>query len=73
MTRQQQEGAMLEPVTLDNLATAATDIQRFEGVAGNVAPIRREAVRLGILAEDADGNLVPQPNLLPMSSCFGSL
>jgi hypothetical protein len=55
-----QEGAMLEPVTLDNLATAATDIQRFEGVAGNVAPIRREAVRLGILAEDADGNLVPQ-------------
>jgi hypothetical protein len=55
-----EEGAMLEPVTLDNLATAAADIQRFEGVAGNVAPIRREAVRLGILAEDADGNLVPQ-------------
>lgn len=56
-----EEGAMLEPVTLDNLATAATDIQRFEGVAGNVAPIRREAVRLGILVEDADGNLIPQP------------
>ena len=56
-----QEGAMLEPVTLDNLATAATDIQRFEGVAGNVSPIRKEALRLGVLAEDADGNLVPQP------------
>ena len=55
-----EEGAMLEPVTLDNLATAATDIQRFEGVAGNVAPIRREAVRLGVLVEDADGNLIPQ-------------
>jgi hypothetical protein len=55
-----EEGAMLEPVTLDNLATAAADIQRFEGVAGNVSPIRREAVRLGILVEDADGNLVPQ-------------
>ena len=59
-TKAQEEGAMLEPVTLDNLATAATDIQRFEGVAGNVAPIRREALRLGVLAEDADGNLVPQ-------------
>lgn len=57
----EEDGAMLEPVTLDNLATAATDVQRFEGVAGNVAPIRREAIRLGILVEDADGNLVPQP------------
>ena len=51
---------MLEPVTLDNLGATATDVQRFEGVAGNVAPIRREALRLGVLAEDADGNLVPQ-------------
>ena len=56
-----EEGAMLEPVTLDNLGATATDVQRFEGVAGNVAPIRREALRLGVLAEDADGNLVPQP------------
>lgn len=54
------EGAMLEPVTLDNLATASADAQRFEGVAANVSPIRREAIRLGILVEDADGNLVPQ-------------
>jgi hypothetical protein len=60
-TKAQEEGAMLEPVTLDNLGATATDIQRFEGVAGNVAPIRREALRLGVLAEDADGNLVPQP------------
>jgi hypothetical protein len=57
----EEDGSMLEPVTLDNLATAATDVQRYEGVAGNVSPIRREAIRLGILAEDADGNLVPQP------------
>ena len=59
-TKAQEEGAMLEPVTLDNLGATATDVQRFEGVAGNVAPIRREALRLGVLAEDADGNLVPQ-------------
>jgi hypothetical protein len=55
-----EDGAMREPVTLDNLATASADAQRFEGVAANVSPIRREAIRLGILAEDADGNLVPQ-------------
>lgn len=59
-TRARENGAMLEPVTLDNLATTAADVRRFEGVAPNVAPIRREAIRLGILAEDADGNLIAQ-------------
>ena len=57
----EQDGSMLEPVTLDNLAAAASEVQRFEGVAGNVSPIRREALRLGVLAEDAEGNLIPQP------------
>ena len=59
-TKAREDGSMLEPVTLDNLATTAADVQRFEGVAPNVAPIRKEAFRLGILAEDADGNLVAQ-------------
>lgn len=59
-TRAREDGSMLEPVTLNDLATAATDVQRFEGVAANVAPIRREALRLGVLAEDAEGNLVAQ-------------
>jgi hypothetical protein len=54
-----EEGAMLEPVTLNDLATAASDIQRFEGVASNVAPIRKEAIRIGILTEDQSGNLIP--------------
>lgn len=54
-----KSGELQEPVTLDALATAATDVKRFEGVANNVGPIRKEAVRLGILAEDADGNLIP--------------
>jgi hypothetical protein len=58
------EGELQAPVTLDNLATAASDVQRFEGVAPNVGPIRKEAIRLGVLAEDADGNLVPQPRTL---------
>jgi hypothetical protein len=59
-TKAREDGSMLEPVTLDALATAAADVQRFEGVAANVAPIRREALRLGVLAEDADGNLIAQ-------------
>jgi hypothetical protein len=60
-TKAREDGSMLEPVTLDSLATAAADVQRFEGVAPNVAPIRREALRLGVLTEDADGNLIAQP------------
>jgi|688.fasta_scaffold41562_2 hypothetical protein len=59
-TKAREDGSMREPVTLDALATAAADVQRFEGVAANVAPIRKEAIRLGVLAEDADGNLFPQ-------------
>lgn len=59
-TKAREDGSMLEPVTLDDLATTAANVQRFEGVASNVAPIRREAIRLGVLAEDADGNLIAQ-------------
>ena len=59
-TKAENDGSMLEPVTLDQLATTAVDVQRFEGVAPNVAPIRKEAIRLGILTEDANGNLVAQ-------------
>ena len=59
-TKAEEDGSMLEPVTLDQLATTAVDVQRFEGVAPNVAPIRKEAIRLGVLTEDADGNLIAQ-------------
>jgi hypothetical protein len=62
--RARAEGELRAPVTLDTLATAAADVQRFEGVANNVAPIRREAIRLGVLVEDANGNLVPRPSTL---------
>lgn len=59
-TKAENDGSMLEPVSLDQLATTSVDVQRFEGVAPNVAPIRKEAIRLGVLAEDADGNLIAQ-------------
>jgi hypothetical protein len=38
-TKAEEDGSMLEPVTLNELATTAVDVQRFEGVAPNVAPI----------------------------------
>ena len=59
-TKAEEDGSMLEPVTLNELAATAVDVQRFEGVAPNVAPIRKEAIRLGILTEDTDGNLIAQ-------------
>ena len=59
-TKAREDGSMLEPVTLNELATTAADVQRFEGVAPNVAPIRKEAIRLGVLVEDANGNLIAQ-------------
>lgn len=59
-----EAGELQAPIRLDNLAVAATDVTRFEGVAPNVAPIKREALRLGVLAEDADGNLVANPSTL---------
>lgn len=59
-----KSGELKEPVELDGLAAAASDVKRFEGVANNVGPIRKEAIRLGILTEDADGNLIAQPKPL---------
>ena len=60
----EKAGEMKEPVTLDDLAVAAADVERFAGVAKNVGPIKKEAIRLGVLAEDADGNLIAQPKPL---------
>jgi hypothetical protein len=33
-----EDGSMLEPVTLNELATAATDVQRFEGRCTKCSP-----------------------------------
>lgn len=56
----QDAGEMLDPVGMDALATTMTDVNRFEGVASNVPAIRKEAVRLGALTVDDNGNFVPQ-------------
>jgi len=55
-----EAGEMEQPVNLTPLADTLTDIQRFDGVAKNVAPIRKEAARLGIIADD-DGVMIDKP------------
>jgi hypothetical protein len=53
-------GEMQEPISMDALAQTMTELNRFEGVSPNIPAIRREAVRIGALTEDANGNLIPQ-------------
>jgi hypothetical protein len=53
------EGAMQDPVELAQLASRMVDLERFEGVASNIATVRKEALRLGALVQDADGNVMP--------------
>lgn len=55
-----ESGEMMAPVEMTNVAPVLDDLTRFEGVAGNIAPIKKEAIRLGAVAPDADGNLIPQ-------------
>lgn len=54
------EGAMQAPVEMAPLATQLTELQPLEGLVGTIPAVRREAVRLGVLAQDENGNLLPQ-------------
>ena len=53
------EGAMQAPVEMAPLAERMTDLIRFEGVSPNIPAARREALRLGALTQDEDGNIRP--------------
>lgn len=54
------EGAMQAPVEMAPLAAQLAELQPLEGLVGTIPAVRREAVRLGVLAQDEAGNLVPQ-------------
>lgn len=54
------EGAMQAPVEMAPLAAQLTELQPLEGLVGTIPAVRREAVRLGVLAQDENGNLLPQ-------------
>lgn len=52
-------GETLQPVEMAPLAERMVDLSRFEGVSPNIAAVKREAVRLGALVDDGEGNLQP--------------
>lgn len=54
------DGAMQAPVEMAPLAAQMTELQPLEGLVGTIPAVRREAVRLGVLAQDENGNLLPQ-------------
>lgn len=55
-----EAGDTLGLVQMQPLVLALEDLTRFEGVAGNVGPIRKEANRLGAIAVNEEGNLIAQ-------------
>ena len=54
-----EAGAMESPVEMSPLVAGLSAAERFEGLVPTVGAVRREAVRLGALVPDADGNLRP--------------
>lgn len=54
-----EAGQMQEPLTMEPLAASLAELERFQGVSPNIGAIRKEAVRLGALAEDEAGGLTP--------------
>jgi hypothetical protein len=61
------EGAMQAPVEMVPLATQLAELQPLEGLVGTIPAVRREAVRLGVLSQDENGNLLPQTTSLENS------
>lgn len=53
----EESGDMEAIISTESLATRIGELERFEGVANNVTPIKREAIRLGAISE-ADGRLI---------------
>lgn len=66
-TEAREAGAMKEPVTMEPLATAMADLERFEGVSPMVAAVRREASRIGAILRDerAPGSKI-EPGTIPL-------
>lgn len=58
-TAAEEAGEMSGPVDLVQTAEKLNDLTRFEGVAGNIAPIKQEAIRLGAVLPNEDGTLTP--------------
>lgn len=66
-TQAREAGAMKEPVTMEPLATAMADLERFEGVSPMVSAVRREASRIGAIVRDerTPGSAI-EPGTIPL-------
>ena len=53
-------GETMAPARMGPLVEALNDLDRFSGVAKNIAAAKREAVRLGAIEIDDAGNIVPK-------------
>jgi hypothetical protein len=62
-----EDGAMQAPVEMAPLASQLSELGPLEGLVGTIPAVKREAVRLGVLAPDEAGNLVPQTATLERS------
>jgi len=54
-----EAGALEAPVEMAPLVSGLAAAERFEGLVPTVGAVRREAVRIGALVPDADGNVRP--------------
>jgi hypothetical protein len=57
----EKRGELDAPVQLDGLVKHLNDSRSLEGTAKNLPAVRKELLRLGAAAEDANGNLTAQP------------
>lgn len=51
-------GELEQPVSMAPVAQRLSELDRFEGLAKNIAPVKKEAARLGIISQDENGALV---------------
>lgn len=65
--RARAEGAMMDAVELDPLATQLATMRPLEGLNPTIPAIRAEAIRLGAFVPDEAGNLAPRPVTLDTS------
>jgi hypothetical protein len=66
----EKAGELEQPVTLGNVVQHLTESAPEAEVANVLKAVRAKALQLGVAAEDASGNLVPQPVTLKTAELF---
>lgn len=63
----EKAGEMADPISLEDVVQHINENDAFSGTAPILADARRAALKTGIAAEDANGQLVAQPTTLKMA------